>query len=425
MTSVQTTTTQPAVPTVELKDRRERVPEGADFGDLFALFAQNSSRGAARNGSLSLQVGSAGGGRSGWSDAQQLRQGQADGAPGGPGLREQSRLVEGKGSERLSDRLARAARDRGVADRSDQRIGDRANPSQDAGASTTDRVGSRAGASASGQTVSAKSDASGAAGAETGSQVEGNPAGVVASGGAAQVRSAQGAAAGNNAVSSINTGSNAGSSSQQGANASMLLGGQAGQTRMKAGASQRSEQAPAPTPKETAAFKAQLARGLGAALRSGRGEVTLRLRPTTLGELQVRVQIKDSIVEAQIRPSTIEAHRLLTQSVDALRHSFEARGLQVGRIEIEQPPASKEGSGGATHQGHPGGQDGQFGMGRESDGHLSKDSTAARAARLAGGSDSQHAEAEEVVMSDGYGSPGIVYSVTDGAARIVMIDALA
>jgi len=190
-------------------------------------------------------------------------------------------------------------------------------------------------------------------------------------------------------------------------------------------ASQRAHQIETPTPQQTAAFRAQVARGLSAALRSGQGQVTLKLRPSTLGELQVRVQIKGSIVNAQIRPSTIEAHRLLEQSVGALRHSFEARGLQVGRIEIEQPPASKEGSGGATHQDQPSSQDGRFGMGRESEEHLSKDSAAGRATHGAGGIDSRADEAEEVVMSDGYGSPGIVYSVADGDARIVMIDALA
>ncbi len=96
------------------------------------------------------------------------------------------------------------------------------------------------------------------------------------------------------------------------------------------------------------------------------------------------------------------------QSVDALRHSFEARGLQVGRIEIEQPPASKDAPGGATHQGTPGSPEGQFGMGPEDEDRLSKESAAERIARTAGGREPREEEAEGRAVPDGYTSPGIV-----------------
>ena len=138
----------------------------------------------------------------------------------------------------------------------------------------------------------------------------------------------------------------------------------------------------------------------------------------------MRLRVKGSTVDAHIRPSTAQAHRLLEQSVDALRHSFEARGLQVGRIEIEQPPAGREGHGDGTHHGNPSGPEGQFGMGRESE-ERPEDSAADGGARPAGGDDSRAEEAEETAMPEGYGRPGIVYGVADGAARIVMIDALA
>lgn len=423
MTSVQTTTIQAAAPTTAKKVRHERSVDETDYGSFYAHFAQHSSLGTARNGSLALQVGQAGGGGVSRRSAQQLQYREADSAQARSGLRDQPRGALGESRERLSDRLARTGRARGVPAQQGDRIGEVVRETQDA--TTTDRVGNRPGALSSGQSARAQAGDGGAPGTNADAQIEGNHALVAPGGGASQSRVSQGSTASNIAVSSIKTGIQVGPSSQHGTNASIFADGQSGQQRTKAAASQRSAQAPAPTPEQTTAFRAQVARGLGAALRSGQGQVTLKLRPSTLGELQVRVQIKGSTVDAQIRPSTIEAHRLLEQSVGALRHSFEARGLQVGRIEIEQPPASKEGSGGATHQHQPGSQDDQFGMGRESEEHLSKDSTAGRATHGAGGIDSRTNEAENVVMPEGYGNPGIVYSVADGAARIVMIDALA
>ncbi len=425
MTSIQTPTTQPAAPTPKPVERHDRVTGDADFGNFFAHYAQQSSLKAARNGAMALQIGSKGMGNGIRGDAQQLQQGRTDRALGVSELRDRSQTVNGSSRERLSDRIARSGRDRGVPDRQAQRIGGWAKHMQDA--NTASNESPRATAKAAGHATGTLTQAGGAAGSNADSQAEGNPVQVASGGGSAHARPSQGASTSNNAVSSIHAGSNTGPSSQQGATTLLLNGGQSGQARTQAAASQRSSQAPppAPTQEQTTTFRAQLAQGLSAALRSGRGQVTLRLQPHTLGELQVRIQIKGSTVDAQIRPSTIEAHRLLEQSVDALRNSFEARGLQIGRIEVQQPTASKEGSGGATHQGQPDSQDGQFGMGRESEEHLSKDSTAERATMRAGGSDSHASEAEEVVMPVGYGSPGIVYSVADGAARIVMIDALA
>ncbi len=174
-----------------------------------------------------------------------------------------------------------------------------------------------------------------------------------------------------------------------------------------------------PSPQQSEAFRAQLMQGLSAALRQRRGQVTLRLRPDSLGELEVRLQVKGSTVNARITPSTVEAQRLLEQNIDSLRQSFEARGLQPGRIEVQPPTEGKDAHAGG---GGPGGQDGLSGGGGEE--RRSPEEPAG--GRGAGGVPTARGwEGEEPAAPERLGSPGVVYGVADGAARIVMVDALA
>ena len=81
-------------------------------------------------------------------------------------------------------------------------------------------------------------------------------------------------------------------------------------------------------------FEAQVGRGLAKALRLGDGSVTLRLKPESLGQLQVRVRVEQQQVRATFEAQTIEAKRMLDGSKESLRHQLEARGLSVERIEI-------------------------------------------------------------------------------------------
>jgi|GEM_PF-4245639 len=81
-------------------------------------------------------------------------------------------------------------------------------------------------------------------------------------------------------------------------------------------------------------FEAQVGRGLAQALRSGNGEVTLRLRPQNLGQLSVRVQVENKQVIATFEARSVEAQQLLEGSRDTLRSQLETRGLSVERIDV-------------------------------------------------------------------------------------------
>ncbi|OAB61192.1 hypothetical protein AY599_00865 [Leptolyngbya valderiana BDU 20041] len=109
------------------------------------------------------------------------------------------------------------------------------------------------------------------------------------------------------------------------------------------------------------AFQAQVGRGLAQALQSGQGEVTLRLRPESLGQLSVRVRVEQNQVTATFEARHAEAKRMLEGSRDALRQQLESRGLTVERIEVrlvEEP--AQAGTRLAMHEdgGADGGQDG-------------------------------------------------------------------
>lgn len=176
-----------------------------------------------------------------------------------------------------------------------------------------------------------------------------------------------------------------------------------------------------------AGFRTQLAQGLGAALRQGRGEVTIKISPRTLGDVQVRIRVEQGAVTATIRPATVEARALLEQSVDSLRHTMEARGLTVGRIEIEPAPATREGQhhGAQTAQdapdGRTAGQEGRPGGERRP----AEPETGGRGAGRGPGDEAAPSEPEALHPRGRAGGPGVVYGVADGAARIVMVDALA
>ncbi len=82
---------------------------------------------------------------------------------------------------------------------------------------------------------------------------------------------------------------------------------------------------------------AQVGRGLAAALKREGGVVTLRLRPESLGELKIRVELNHGRVRAVFRADNDSARQLLETSLDALKSSLEAKGLRVDRLFVEPP----------------------------------------------------------------------------------------
>lgn len=421
MTPIETTSTTARPDRTEPRPRREARAESADFGGLFAQFAQSATLGAARNGSLSLGIGG-GPGRGSPADAgddglpsraQKLQPETAGSAPDRPSVRDQAAEGPvGAGSARSN---AGEPRSQGTMAAVDRARGEGAGDTGRADATPGTGRGRGGETGAEGQQAGAAGDRSQARGAAV--------AGAVAApGGLPGAGAAQAAKESSTAVSAVGAGGKASGAGQQGGGASLLLGGHSAARGTQATARTSRPQPAAPTAQQARAFGAQLMQGLGSALRRGRGEVTLRLRPETLGELRVRMQIKGSTVDAQFRPSTMQAHRLLEQSVDALRQSFEARGLQVGRIEIEPPSEGKEAPGGGHQPGHPDSPEGR--LGPDSEGRSSRESAGDRTAGRAGGVGVREDE-EDLALPMGLGSPGIVYSVADGAARILSIDALA
>lgn len=90
---------------------------------------------------------------------------------------------------------------------------------------------------------------------------------------------------------------------------------------------------------ENVAFRAQVSRGLEAALRHDGGAVTLRLKPESLGALRIDLQVRGGEVAASFQSSTREAHELLSTQLSSLRASLEAKGLSVRAMEVQPPPA--------------------------------------------------------------------------------------
>lgn len=83
-------------------------------------------------------------------------------------------------------------------------------------------------------------------------------------------------------------------------------------------------------------------RGLGAAIKAGKGEATIRLAPEALGQLRIDVSIHDGKAEVLLKAEGTLAHELLTGSLTTLRNALEARGLIVHRLEVEPPPTASQ-----------------------------------------------------------------------------------
>jgi flagellar hook-length control protein FliK len=80
---------------------------------------------------------------------------------------------------------------------------------------------------------------------------------------------------------------------------------------------------------------AQFGRGLAAALRQNGGSVTIRLQPEALGDLKIKMSLDSGKVGASFEVQTDQARQLLGKSMDTLKSALEARGLEVGRLDVQ------------------------------------------------------------------------------------------
>jgi flagellar hook-length control protein FliK len=138
-------------------------------------------------------------------------------------------------------------------------------------------------------------------------------------------------------------------------------------------------------------FQAQVGRGLAAALKQKGGVVTLRLKPESMGQVQIKLELNGGRVQATFRAEQSSARDLLSGSLDALRSTLEARGLSVERLQVE--PAEETRQEGDREQRDPRGGEGQAGRGDDPDGRP-------RSGWWSGGS-SASASAEPVGRAEG------------------------
>lgn len=116
-----------------------------------------------------------------------------------------------------------------------------------------------------------------------------------------------------------------------------------------ANASNSASQPPADRSSTEAQVAQQLGRGLAAALKKGEGELTLRLRPESLGQVRVRIDLREDSAEGAGRQIAARfeverpiARKVLEQALPELRHALQLRGFQVGSLEVHE--ASEFGS---------------------------------------------------------------------------------
>lgn len=81
-------------------------------------------------------------------------------------------------------------------------------------------------------------------------------------------------------------------------------------------------------------------RGLASMLTQGGGRMTVVLRPEQLGEVRVRMEAKDGVMNARMSASTEAARQALEAGLDSLRAALESRGVRVESLEIEMHETS-------------------------------------------------------------------------------------
>ena len=439
----------------EPKSRKEAQGVRAKFVDFSTIFAQLSAgvvRNSARNGTRVLAFGHQAQSQAGRRTAQQSDPRAALRAPATKSLRP---LYTEAGQASAKEMLTQSRRnsantqlrertvhgygqrqemiDRGAAA---NRLGSRGSHDRQAGDGPDVHKTPGAEQAARAQSDAQKSQQS--VGQGDGSQTGVAESGAVPAGDAAALGGAKTASQSGSVQSVGRIGATGPLLTNGGGGASQMLssaaaGGQAdGQgSRSGLGSAGASKQAGMLRGEETPEiFKTQLMHGLGAALRKGRGAVTLRLRPNSLGELTIRLRMNGDSVEVKIDATTDQARQLLEHSKDSLRSALEARGLHARRIEIVLERSRSQGLGHRASETHSQGEPGQPGANEFGAG--GGDKPAAGQQNGTGNPVGAGAEIQTDAGKNFDGEvelevelPGIVYGVADGAARVVRVDALA
>lgn len=115
---------------------------------------------------------------------------------------------------------------------------------------------------------------------------------------------------------------------------------------------------------------AQVEKGLASLLSKRGGSVTLRLQPHELGKVTVELKLDAGTASVSVRAGTEQARSLLSEDLDALRASLEARGVRVERLTVEPAGGTEPGSNARYAQDAAAGQTASEGRGEgRSDAH--------------------------------------------------------
>lgn len=79
----------------------------------------------------------------------------------------------------------------------------------------------------------------------------------------------------------------------------------------------------------------QLVRGMNIELTKTGGEVTIQLKPDSLGEVSVRVSIEQGVVSAQFAAENLQVKEIINAQLVQLRISLEEMGLDVGEFAVD------------------------------------------------------------------------------------------
>ncbi len=94
-----------------------------------------------------------------------------------------------------------------------------------------------------------------------------------------------------------------------------------------------------PSETKRAEVLAQVQRGLASLLRSGKGEMTLKLTPGYLGEVRIRINPSGSGLGIRFETSSNEATELLSRSIKELGLSLQSKGIKLDQIQVEHTPS--------------------------------------------------------------------------------------
>ena len=127
------------------------------------------------------------------------------------------------------------------------------------------------------------------------------------------------------------------------------------------------------------------ARALGALASQRGGTMTMRLDPSSIGELAVRMTVLDGTVRAEMTASTSAARLLIERSIDILRSSLESRGLRVDRLSVQGPGSGTEAASLRSEAQQQGGQSNGSGGARDDQADDGRRDAAGRESRGRGG----------------------------------------